>query len=81
LPPCAPNRDWPRLAALGVLGYGVSLVYLMFGAPDLAMTQVLVDTLTVILFVLVFYHLPKFARLSKTSARIRDAFIAISAGA
>jgi multicomponent Na+:H+ antiporter subunit A len=69
------------LAALGVLGYGVSLVYLMFGAPDLAMTQVLVDTLTVILFVLVFYHLPKFARLSKTSARIRDAFIAISAGA
>jgi multicomponent Na+:H+ antiporter subunit A len=69
------------LAALGVVGYGVSLVYLMFGAPDLAMTQVLVDTLTVILFVLVFYHLPKFALLSKTSSRVRDAFIAISAGA
>jgi multicomponent Na+:H+ antiporter subunit A len=69
------------LAALGVLGYGVSLVYLMFGAPDLAMTQVLVDTLTVILFVLVFYHLPKFARLSKTSARIRDALLATTAGA
>jgi multicomponent Na+:H+ antiporter subunit A len=69
------------LAALGVLGYGVSLVYLMFGAPDLAMTQVLVDTLTVILFVLVFYHLPKFARLSSANVRIRDAIIATAAGA
>lgn len=69
------------LAALGVVGYGVSLIYLFFGAPDLAMTQVLVDTLTVILFVLVFYHLPKFARLSGTFARVRDAAIAICGGA
>src|SRR4029079_13563891 len=46
------------IAALGVVGYGVALIYVLFGAPDLAMTQFLVETLTVILFVLVFYHLP-----------------------
>jgi multicomponent Na+:H+ antiporter subunit A len=69
------------LACLGVIGYGVSLIYLFFGAPDLAMTQVLVDTLSVILFVLVFYHLPKFARLSSRWTRARDAFVAVCAGA
>ncbi|MBW3635239.1 MAG: putative monovalent cation/H+ antiporter subunit A [Armatimonadetes bacterium] len=69
------------LAALGVVGYCVSLIYLFFGAPDLAMTQVLVDTLTVILFVLVFYHLPRFASLSGKFARVRDAAIAICGGA
>jgi multicomponent Na+:H+ antiporter subunit A len=69
------------LAALGVVGYCVALLYLFFGAPDLAMTQVLVDTLSVILFVLVFYHLPHFARLSSKAARVRDAIIALSFGA
>jgi multicomponent Na+:H+ antiporter subunit A len=69
------------LAALGVVGYGVTLIYLFFGAPDLAMTQVLVDTLTVILFVLVFYHLPKFSRLSQPITAYRDAAIAIAGGA
>jgi multicomponent Na+:H+ antiporter subunit A len=69
------------IAALGVVGYCVALLYLFFGAPDLAMTQVLVDTLTVILFVLVFHHLPHFARLSSSAARVRDAVIALSFGA
>ena len=77
-------RAYSRLAAiaaLGVVGYCVALLYLFFGAPDLAMTQVLVDTLTVILFVLVFYHLPHFTRLSSTAAQARDAMIAIAFGA
>ena len=49
------------VAALGVVGYGVALIFVFFGAPDLAMTQFMIETLTVILFVLVFYHLPRFA--------------------
>jgi len=69
------------VAALGVVGYGVALVYLLFGAPDLAMTQVLVETLTIILFVLVFYHLPRFATFSGRAARARDAVIALAGGA
>ena len=69
------------VVALGVVGYGVALVYLLYGAPDLAMTQVLVETLTIILFVLVFYHLPRFATFSGRVARARDAAIALAGGA
>jgi multicomponent Na+:H+ antiporter subunit A len=68
------------VAALGVVGYGMALVYALHGAPDLAMTQVVVDTLTVILFVLVFYHLPRFTRLSSDPARLRDLLVSATAG-
>ncbi len=68
------------VASLGVAGYGVALVYLLFGAPDLAMTQFLIESLTVILFVLVFYHLPHFAQLSSPRTRLRDVLIALLAG-
>ncbi len=68
-------------AALGVVGYGVALIFVFFGAPDLAMTQFMIETLTVILFVLVFYHLPRFAVLSERLAIARDALLALAAGA
>ena len=48
--------------SLGAVGYGVALIYSLFGAPDLAMTQFAVETLTVVLFVLVFCQLPRFRR-------------------
>ena len=35
------------------VGYGVATVFLSFGAPDLAMTQFSVETLTVLIYVLV----------------------------
>jgi multicomponent Na+:H+ antiporter subunit A len=69
------------VAALGLVGYGVALVYVQFGAPDLAMTQILVETLTAIVFVLVVYFLPRFARLSGARTRVRDALVALAAGA
>ena len=75
----APSR-LSSVAALGVVGYGVALTYVLYGAPDLAMTQFMTETLTVILFVLVFYHLPRFTRLSSARARWRDALIATAAG-
>ncbi|MBI1735385.1 MAG: putative monovalent cation/H+ antiporter subunit A [Candidatus Rokubacteria bacterium] len=68
------------VAALGVVGYGMALVYALHGAPDLAMTQIVVDTLTIILFVLVFYHLPRFTRLSSDTARLRDLLVSLAAG-
>lgn len=68
------------IAALGVTGTGVALIFLMYGAPDLAITQFAIEALTVILFVLAFHHLPKFSTFSGTSSRIRDAFIALFAG-
>jgi multicomponent Na+:H+ antiporter subunit A len=68
------------VAALGVTGYGVALVYVLFGAPDLAMTQVLVDTLTVVLFVFVLRRLPRLIWRSSRGDRARDACVAGAAG-
>jgi multicomponent Na+:H+ antiporter subunit A len=69
------------VAALGVVGYAMALVFSLYGAPDLAITQVVVDTLTVILFVLVFYHLPEFTRWSGDPGRLRDVVVCLAAGA
>jgi len=72
-----------RLAAvffLGVVGYGVALVYIFFGAPDLAITQVLVETLIIILFSLIIYHLPRFQTFSPPHSRWRDFALALVGG-
>ena len=68
------------VAMLGVIGYGIAVFYILFSAPDLAMTQFSIETLTVILFVLVLYRLPRFEQLSSKKTRTRDAFIAIAVG-
>lgn len=69
------------VGALGVAGYSVAGIFVLFGAPDLAMTQFVIETLTVILFVMAFSRLPDFRRLSSRSTRTRDALIAIVTGA
>ena len=66
--------------SLGAVGYGVALMYALFGAPDLAMTQFAVETLTVVIFVLVFYQLRGFGDLSSRIVKARDALVAIAAG-
>ena len=67
--------------SLGSVGYGVAVMYALLGAPDLAMTQFAVETLTVVIFVLVFANLRGFADLSSRAVKIRDAVVACSAGA
>jgi multicomponent Na+:H+ antiporter subunit A len=47
------------IAALGLVGFALALLYALLGAPDLAITQVLVETLTVAFVVLVFRRLPR----------------------
>ncbi|QDP40679.1 Na+/H+ antiporter subunit A [Radiobacillus deserti] len=44
---------------LGVVGYGLSILFVIYRAPDLALTQLVIETITVALFLLCFYHLPK----------------------
>jgi multicomponent Na+:H+ antiporter subunit A len=68
------------VALLGVVGYGVALLYVLFSAPDLGITQILVETLTVVLLVLVLFRLPNFQELSSRALRIRDGIIAIVVG-
>jgi multicomponent Na+:H+ antiporter subunit A len=67
--------------SLGMVGYGVALTFLFFGAPDLAMTQFSVETLTAVIFVLVFYHFRAFGLLSPWRVRLRDALVAVVFGA
>lgn len=50
-----------RLAAVfvvAVTGYGIGALFALYGAPDLALTQFLVETLTLVIFVLVLRKLP-----------------------
>jgi len=68
------------IIAMGVIGYGISLIYLYYSAVDLAITQILVETLVVVMFVLVLQKLPRFARLSTPRTKIRDLLIALSFG-
>ena len=76
---CA-RSNTAAVLALGTVGYGIALIYVLFGAPDLAMTQFAVETLTVVIFVLVFYQLKGFGDLSSPLVKVRDAVIATAAG-
>ena len=66
--------------AMGVVGYTIALIFALYGAPDLAMTQFSIETLSVVLFVLVLFRLPNMEQLSSTRARVRDAIVALAAG-
>ncbi len=47
------------VATLGLAGFTVAAWFVLLGAPDLALTQLLVETLTVALVVVVFRRLPR----------------------
>ncbi len=64
--------------AMGGVGYGVALLFAFFGAPDLALTQVLVETLTLVLFALVMRRLPPLRADPCSSRRRRTTDLAIA---
>ncbi|WP_404453106.1 Na+/H+ antiporter subunit A [Virgibacillus necropolis] len=64
---------------LGVVGYGVSLLFVIYRAPDLALTQLIIETVTVALFLLCFFHLPKL-QVIKESGRSKLINVIISLG-
>jgi len=45
---------------VGATGYGTALLFVLHGAPDLALTQLLVETLTIVVFVLALRRLPQY---------------------
>ncbi|BAC13947.1 NADH dehydrogenase [Oceanobacillus iheyensis HTE831] len=71
------NNRLGLIILTGVTGYIVALFFVVFRAPDLALTQLLVETVTVILFMLAFYHLPKLKK-EKTSKGIHAIKLIIS---
>ncbi|PLX24936.1 MAG: pH regulation protein AB [Salinivirgaceae bacterium] len=74
------NKRLATIAILGVSGYGIALIYLYYSAVDLAITQILVETVVVVLFVIVLQKLPRFAKLSNWKIKVRDLAIALIFG-
>jgi multicomponent Na+:H+ antiporter subunit A len=69
------------ILVLGVVGYGLSLLFVFYSAPDLALTQLIVETVTVALFLLCFYHLPKLKEEKETiTNKATNLVISISFG-
>ncbi|MBD8079894.1 Na+/H+ antiporter subunit A [Cellulosimicrobium arenosum] len=54
------RRRLKAVLLVGVAGYGNAALFLLHGAPDLALTQVLVETITLVIIVLVLRRLPPY---------------------
>ena len=73
-----------RLTAIllnGVLGFSIAIFFVLFRAPDLALTQLVIETVTTTLFLLCFNFLPEWKKEdSPKRTKIRNALIAIGGG-
>jgi multicomponent K+:H+ antiporter subunit A len=66
---------------IGIVGLMVSLLFVRFSGPDIAMTQLLVEFATVILILLALFFLPWNSPVDSSIAiRIRDLLLALLAG-
>ncbi len=68
------------LLLLSVVGLGVSLLFVRYSAPDLALTQLSVEVVTLILLLLALRYLPQQSSAEPKSRQWRDAAIAAIAG-
>lgn len=66
--------------SVGLVSFGISVIFITFSGVDLAITMIMVETLMVILGAMVVYHLPKYLDYSGKMSRIRDALIALAFG-
>ncbi len=70
------------VVSIGVIGLVVSLAFVKLSAPDLALTQLLVEVITVLLLLLAMYFLPQRSpRDASGFRRLVDAAVALAAGA
>jgi multicomponent Na+:H+ antiporter subunit A len=74
------DKYFTILGGLGTIGFGVALLYAFYGAPDLAITQLMAEALVVVLFMFVIYGLPPIRRFSGTATYQRDALLSIGFG-
>lgn len=69
------------IISLGSIGITLALFFVIFRAPDLALTQIVIETVSTALFLLCFYHLPKLKKeLSRIPFKMTNAVIAIGVG-
>jgi multicomponent Na+:H+ antiporter subunit A len=65
---------------LGILGFMVAIFYILASAPDLALTQLIVETLVLLVFLLVIEQLPAFYGELRRSVALRDAALSVVVG-
>jgi multicomponent Na+:H+ antiporter subunit A len=76
------RRRFAAALFLGAAGYAMAGLFVLSGAPDLALTQVTVETLATVVFVLVLRRLPeRFERQSTPRRRVVRLLIATAVGA
>ena len=68
------------LVALGVVGIGVALIFIAYSAPDVAITQLLVELLVVVLLALALLKMPHLDPGDKQTHRPHDAVLAVAVG-
>lgn len=75
------RQRFVSLIMIGTVGLGVALIFAKFSAPDLALTQLSVEVVTIVLILLALYFLPQYTPVeSKPFRRGRDVLLAVLAG-
>lgn len=75
------HRRFVAVLLIGAVGYAVAALFIIQGAPDLALTQLLIETLTVVIFVLVLRHLPeRFSTRPFRSSQVLRTVVAVGVG-
>jgi len=66
---------------LSILGFMLAIFFILASAPDLALTQLVVETLVLLIFLLVLQRLPTFYSDARPLALARDAGVSVLVGA
>jgi multicomponent Na+:H+ antiporter subunit A len=75
------QRRFAAALLLGAVGYGMAVLFVVQGAPDLALTQFAIETLSIVLFLLVMRRLPdRFERRTPPIARAARLTVAGAVG-
>ncbi|WP_010094138.1 Na+/H+ antiporter subunit A [Ornithinibacillus scapharcae] len=75
------NNKLALIIITGIVGFGISILFVIFRAPDLALTQLVVETVSMALFLLAYYHLPELQRRNETIGdTLTNLFLALGTG-
>jgi multicomponent K+:H+ antiporter subunit A len=75
------HHRFRALVLIGIIGLTISAGFVYLSAPDLALTQISVETVTIMLLLLALHFMPKTTpRESPMGLKMRDGLLAASAG-
>ena len=69
------------LIYIGLVGIGLTIIFIYYGGVDLAITLIVVETLMIVIGAMVVYRLPKYIRYSGVTSRVRDVIVSVIFGA